>query len=158
MFFKATNVIRSGANLIIFLCFSLSSQVVFSHHSAAMFDLEKTVVIEGTVEKFQWTNPHVWLHINTIDKAGKSVTWKIEHVSPNILKRQGWKRNSFKKGDEVKVTFYPVKSGAYKGGFIHAVTANGTELGKLGKETHPELIEGDEYISKGHKAEEQNEE
>src|SRR5438046_2627621 len=28
-----------------------------AHHSFAMFDVEKSMTIEGTVKEFQWTNP-----------------------------------------------------------------------------------------------------
>jgi len=29
-----------------------------AHHSAAMFDFEKEVTVEGVVKEFQYSNPH----------------------------------------------------------------------------------------------------
>ena len=101
-----------------------------AHHSAAMFDLNQEMVLEGTVVKYQFTNPHVWIHFEVVDDSGMAKVWKIEALNPNALKRKGWKRSSFKKGDKVKITFYPAKSGAPKGGFIRAITADGSLLGK----------------------------
>ena len=109
------------------LLFSLQSQ---AHHSAAMFDLNQEMVLQGTVVKYQFTNPHVWIHFEVVDEAGMAKVWKIEALNPNALKRKGWKRSSFKKGDRVTITFYPAKSGAPKGGFIRAITADGSMLGK----------------------------
>ena len=34
-----------------------------AHHSMAMFDQTKTVVINGTVKQFQWTNPHCYIQL-----------------------------------------------------------------------------------------------
>ena len=39
-----------------------------AHHSFAMFDGEKTKLLEGTVKEFQWTNPHSWILL-TVDNA-----------------------------------------------------------------------------------------
>jgi ABC-type oligopeptide transport system substrate-binding subunit len=32
-----------------------------AHHSAAMFESEKTVTVSGTVTDFEYVNPHAWL-------------------------------------------------------------------------------------------------
>jgi hypothetical protein len=126
--FKA---IRRTVGLVLtLLCCSFASSL-FAHHSAAMFDLEKEVKVEGTVKKFQFTNPHVWIHVSVTDENGAEMVWKVEALNPNALKRKGWKRNSFVKGDTVSLTFYPAKSGDPKGYFIRATTADGTELGQI---------------------------
>lgn len=101
-----------------------------AHHSAAIFDLEKEVALEGTVVKFQFTNPHVWIHVNVEDGEGNLVEWRIESVSPNMLKRKGWKRNSFKPGDKVSIKAHPTKDGQPKGAFIRAVLPDGKILGR----------------------------
>src|SRR4051812_37125515 len=51
---------------------------VLAHHSFAMFDRNKTIAISGVVKEYEWTNPHVWLHIMAPDKDGKSVQWSFE--------------------------------------------------------------------------------
>jgi len=49
-----------------------------AHHSFAMFDPEKMITQTGTVKEFEWTNPHVWLHITAPDASGKQVEWSFE--------------------------------------------------------------------------------
>jgi len=95
-----------------------------------MFDMDTVLELTGTVVKFRFTNPHVWIHLKATDEDNASRTWKIEALNPNALKRKGWKRNSFEPGDEVSITVHPAKSGLPKAAFIHAVTADGTELGQ----------------------------
>src|SRR5262245_5121099 len=36
-----------------------------AHHSQSMFDTTKEIVIEGTVSRFDWVNPHMYLVIAT---------------------------------------------------------------------------------------------
>ena len=51
-----------------------------AHHSfSAEFDSTKAVTLEGTVVKFEWVNPHSWIHIMAPDpnQGGKIVEWKV---------------------------------------------------------------------------------
>ena len=34
-----------------------------AHHSFAMFDRERSILISGVVREFQWTNPHTWIQV-----------------------------------------------------------------------------------------------
>src|SRR5438132_4332006 len=71
-----------------------------AHHSFAMFDAQKTVVLEGTVKQFEWVNPHSWLRIMVNDeKTGNQVLWAIELSSPSRLVTMGLRANSMKPGD-----------------------------------------------------------
>ena len=47
-------------------CAWLSAAVsVSAHHAfAAEFDANKPVEFSGTVTKMEWTNPHVWIHMD----------------------------------------------------------------------------------------------
>lgn len=120
---------NAGIFLTLLLCSFMNP--LSAHHSAAMFDLEQEIKVEGTVKKFQFTNPHVWIHVIVVDENGAEKVWKVEALNPNALKRKGWKRNSFVAGDKVSLTFYPAKNGKPKGYFIRATTADGTELGQV---------------------------
>ena len=35
----------------------------FAHHSFALFDHKNRVTVTGTVLKFEWTNPHVFIQL-----------------------------------------------------------------------------------------------
>ena len=100
-----------------------------AHHSAAMFDREKTLVLVGTVKEFKWSNPHAWLEVNVPNDAGSVDLWGVEMNSPNNLVRQGWKSSSLKPGDKVKVTVRPMRDGTKGGSFVSVELADGKVLG-----------------------------
>ena len=98
----------------------------FAHHSFAMFDATKTVTLQGTVREFEWTNPHSWLRVMVNDeKTGRPVMWALEMSSPARLITMGMKADSVKAGDEVSVTFHPMKDGTRGGQFIQAMLPGG---------------------------------
>ena len=83
-----------------------------AHHAfAAEYDENKRVTVSGTVTKFEWTNPHAWLHIEGRDESGKVTSWSFEMGSPNGLARRGWTRTALKEGDQVTVEGYCAKDG-----------------------------------------------
>lgn len=76
-----------------------------AHHSgAAEFDSNKKIDLNGVITKVEWTNPHARFYIDVKDASGNVVNWNLELASPNVLIRNGWKRNSLKPGDTVNVT------------------------------------------------------
>ena len=93
------------------LLWSAGSVRVEAHHSAAMFDMQKPVTVEGVIKEFQFTNPHTWLLVDVTGKDGKVVTWGFENESPTQLMREGIKRSDLPPGTRVKVTADPLKSG-----------------------------------------------
>ena len=90
-----------------------------AHHSAAMFDDEKVVELNGTIKQVQWTNPHVWIQV-VVDNNGQKTEWSLEGGSPNTLSRNGWRATTFKAGDAVTVRLNPMKDGSAAGSFIGA--------------------------------------
>jgi hypothetical protein len=97
-----------------------------AHHSTAMFDMENTVEIKGTVKEFQWTNPHTWTVV-TVDGED----YGLEGMSPNYLGRNGWTKNTLKHGEAVTLQIHPLKDGR-KGGFMVSVKfKDGTVLHNL---------------------------
>src|ERR1700749_4036940 len=93
-----------------------------AHHSFAMFDFQASKTVTGTVEQFDWTNPHtfIWLQVPT-GANGASERYGFEGMSPNYLGRRGWSKSTLKPGDKVTVTFHPLKDGS-KGGTYQKVT------------------------------------
>ena len=82
----------------------------WAHHSfAAEYDSAAPVTLKGTVVEMEWVNPHSWLHIEVKDADGKVTAWTCETAPPNTLYRQGWRRSSLKKGDEVTVEGFRAK-------------------------------------------------
>ncbi len=102
------------------------SDVALAHHSFARFDTTKELTIEGTVSDWQWTNPHTWLYVVTIDDKGNPATIGLEGSSPNNMIRGGVKKSVFKVGDKVVVAYHPERDPALKeGSFSKVISVNG---------------------------------
>lgn len=101
---------------------------VQAHHSFAMFDFEKTTEVEGVVREMRFAAPHVWIYVAVKDPAKGDVDFGIEGAAPNTLLRAGWKRDSIKSGDRVKVKVHPLRDGA-PGGSLVDITVNGRAVG-----------------------------
>ncbi len=96
-----------------------------AHHSAAMFDMSKTVTVQGTVKEFQYTNPHSWLQVLVVGPDGKTVEWGFETEGPSTLLRLGIKAKTFKPGDKVTIVAAPMRDGRPAGAWISATKADG---------------------------------
>jgi hypothetical protein len=83
-----------------------------THHSfAAEFDDKQPVRLEGTVVKFEFMNPHSWVHVEVKNPDGTVVQWAVETGSTNALFRQGWRKDSLRAGDHVTIDGYRAKNG-----------------------------------------------
>ena len=80
-----------------------------AHHSTAMYTGSKTVT--GVVKKFEWTNPHAHIYIETKDEKGATVVWDCEMMSLNHLRSYGWTSKTVKVGDTISATGAYAKSG-----------------------------------------------
>lgn len=104
------------------------SAPAFAHHSFAMFDRDKNITMNGTVKEFEWTNPHVWIHV-LVEDQGKPVVWSFEMQAINANAALGWRADSVKPGDKVSVDFHPLKDGSRGGQLVAATLADGKRLG-----------------------------
>jgi len=55
-------------------------------------------------------SPHARLYVDVKDERGEVVNWNLELPSPNTLMCRGWKRDSLKLGDYVKVNASPARN------------------------------------------------
>jgi hypothetical protein len=104
-----------------------------AHHSFSVFDMTTTKELEGEVAEFQWTNPHTWTWIDVTNADGSKTRWGLEGMSPNFLGRRGWTKNTFKPGDKVKVSLWPLKSGEPGGTLQKATLPDGSEVVNFGR-------------------------
>lgn len=84
---------------------------VAAHHSiSAEFDLSKPVKFTGTIKKVDWTNPHIYTHVEVKEADGKTTVYRVEGGPPNALFRQGWRKDTLKIGETVSVTGIKAKN------------------------------------------------
>jgi Family of unknown function (DUF6152) len=87
---------------------------VLAHHSfAAEFDGTKQVHLAGIVSKVDWVNPHAYIYVDVKGDDGTMVNWAVETGAPNVLYRQGWRKDDLKAGDNVTLDAFVAKDGSH---------------------------------------------
>lgn len=87
-----------------------------AHHSVAMYDLNTAKTINGTIARFRWINPHVYIHVLSDAADGQpAVEWVLEGSSPANMTRVGWTRNSLPVKARVQAEFNPIRDGSLTG-------------------------------------------
>jgi len=85
-------------------CLLLATTMAHAHHSfVAQFDVEKEVVLQGTVTKVEWLSPHVYIYLDVTAADGSRSVWKFEMAAPQALQNRGWNRSLLNIGDIVEV-------------------------------------------------------
>ena len=112
-----------------------------AHHGGAAFDNGKTVVLKGTVVEWIYSNPHCLLKVDVKGQDGKVVQWIAEGQAPNVIFPGGYRKDSFKPGDQVAITVEPVKNNQPMGRILESVLANGTKLGRASSAGSDEAIQ-----------------
>jgi hypothetical protein len=121
------NKLRNCACIAIVVALTASSAL--AHHSFAMFDLSKTVTLEGTVKDFRWTNPHVFIQLLVENENGVDEEWSIEMTSPEHLARAGWRPGTLKPGDELTLNIHPMREGVKGGQYLSGTGPSGPLIG-----------------------------
>jgi Family of unknown function (DUF6152) len=103
---------------------------VSAHHSFALYDMNKSADVEGTVVRMEWSNPHCWLFIDSASADGATVSYGFEMTSVGEMIRRGWAKNSLKPGDRIKIKFHPVRDGKPAGYMMSVMTSDGRYVGR----------------------------
>src|SRR5438477_9403306 len=68
----------------------------FAHHGFGVeFNKDDCRDVKGNLAGVSWENPHAYIDIIEKDANGKDVTWHLEMVTPNALKRNGTTKQDF---------------------------------------------------------------
>jgi hypothetical protein len=103
---------------------------VAAHHAfAAEFDITKPITLTGTVTKVEWTNPHIWIHLDVKGPDGHVVPWRAEGGAPNALYRIGWKKGSLTVGQVVTVKGWVARDGSPTANANNVKLSDGTVFG-----------------------------
>ena len=97
----------------------------YAHHSfSAEFDVGRPVLLTGTVDHVEWTNPHAWLHLNVEDEDGNVQAWAIEFLGVNALVRSGMSPQTVKPGDKLTVKGFGSRDGTNTANASSAIRAD----------------------------------
>ena len=112
------------------LCTALFVIPASSHHSFAMYDQEKTVVLTGVVKQFVAQANHAELHFYLIapDRKGlaktadgKYVEWGVEMAGAAAVAQQGITAQTFGVGTVFSVKLNPLRDGSNFGSRTGAI-------------------------------------
>jgi hypothetical protein len=104
---------------------------LWAHHSiAAEYDDKKPITLRGTVTKFDWTNPHVYLYLDVREANGKLTTWAFEYNSKLDLKRSGngWTQDVVQVGDTVTAEGILARDGSKQASGKSLTLASGKKI------------------------------
>ena len=105
-----------------------------AHHSFSQeFDSTKPMTLQGKVVKFEWVNPHSWIHLDA-QVNGRTQRWRVEGGAPSALLRRGWNRNSLPAGTQIIVDAFRARDGDTRASAAEIRFPNGREL-SLGNPT-----------------------
>jgi hypothetical protein len=112
--------------IAIALCsMNLGALPALAHHSLAAYTMSSYRTVDGTVKRFEWTNPHAKLTVVVPDGNGGSKEWSFEGGSIGRLTNGGWVKDAIAPGDKVKVAYNPRRDSSIGGFFIAVTTPSG---------------------------------
>jgi hypothetical protein len=84
-----------------------------AHHSfAAAYFEDQKVSVTGEVVRFDYVNPHAWVHVMAPDESGAVQKFSAEWSNPRRLTQQGLAADTIKPGDHVIITGSPGRNPA----------------------------------------------
>lgn len=100
-----------------------------AHHSPAQFDTRTEIVLEGTVTRYDWKNPHIYMAIEMRGPDGVAYEQEIEAGASSVLLPLGLTPDSVAIGDVVSIVANPNRGGPGRAVLGRMLTkADGTEL------------------------------
>ena len=100
----------------------------FAHHSQAMFDTSKEILVEGKVARFDWVNPHMYLIVETKGPDGKPALVEGEGLAITQALVDVLDREALKPGTPVVMRANPNRGGWGKQVRILDVTTEDGEI------------------------------
>jgi hypothetical protein len=104
-----------------------------AHHSFGTFLMNETIELKGTVTKFDYVNPHAWLHLAVTGPDGKSFEYKCEMRSATTLRRSGWAPEMFAAGTKLTVQGSPDRVDPHACYVSTLTWPDGTQLDRYGQ-------------------------
>jgi hypothetical protein len=97
--------------LVAVIVFLVSAPLAAHHVIAAKFDPSRKVTLTGTVVGIDWANPHAHLFLD-VKETNLITNWVIELESPIDLQKAGWRSDTLKIGDAIRVEGISARDGS----------------------------------------------
>jgi hypothetical protein len=100
-----------------------------AHHSPAIFDQDREIVLEGVVSGYNWKYPHVYIFVDAEDDSRQIMRWQVEGDDPKTMSRSGWTATTLVVGDRVLVRAHPDRNAErHHALMVSLTTPDGTTL------------------------------
>ncbi len=106
--------VRPEQLVLVMLALAITAPIR-AHHSAAGYDMSKTLSAPATIKEFRWSSPHSAAVFVIKGPDGKSENMTVASGSPAMFVKQGFRPKDFQVGDKVEITWHPTKSGQLGG-------------------------------------------
>ncbi len=98
-----------------------------AHHSvSAVFDEGKQIMLKGTITRIDWINPHIHMFVDAKDADGKVITWEIETLPTNWMRKAGITKDAVLSnsatGEVVTVHANPARDTSKRLGYLQRIT------------------------------------
>ncbi len=81
-----------------------TSPLASAHHGfGAHFDVNSSIIVEGTVTEFEFVNPHAFVHVAVTNAQGEREIWWCEMQASSQLRIKGLDENSIEPGDYIRI-------------------------------------------------------
>lgn len=82
----------------------LAAPAVLAHHGVAPhYDTARPVTVDGVIVKFDFINPHSFVHVAVTADSGEEEVWQCELASRSVLTRNGLSAGKFRVGDAIHI-------------------------------------------------------
>jgi hypothetical protein len=144
---------RSTAGLIAVFSLGLFIVPAMAHHSFAMYDQTKTVVLTGVMTRFVAQANHAEIHFVPLgpdgkpmrNADGKPVQWGVEMAGAAAVAQQGITAAAFQAGTIFSVKLNPLRDGSNFGSRVGAIVkCPKGQVPSAGK--HCDSVEGSEIL------------
>ena len=101
----------------------------FAHHGVgAIFDLSKSIELQGEVKQLIWRNPHVRITLGVTTDDGNEELWVVEAQSVSMLRLRDITEKLFEIGDNIKLAGNPARGGVTQIYATNALLPDGREI------------------------------
>ena len=100
---------RIATGALAFSVVLLCAPSAFGHHSAAAFDTQQEVKTTGTITKYEFRNPHIYITLQVKKADGSTMPLEVEAGAASVLNGVGFTKGALKVGDVVTIVGNPAR-------------------------------------------------